>query len=38
MLRGDGNISQGEFVGYPVCPHTVSLVELRGQIVTFSEM
>ena len=38
MLRGDENISRGEVAGSPVCTHTVSLVELHGQIFMFSEM
>ena len=36
MLRGDENISRGTGAGSPVCPHLVSLVELRGQIFMFS--
>ena len=38
MLKGDNNISRGAVMGTSMFPHPVSLVELRGQIVMFSEM
>ena len=38
MLRVDEKISWGEVSVSLVCPHLVSLVELCGQIVMFSEM
>ena len=38
ILRGDKNISRDAVEGSLVCPHPVSLVELRGKIVMFSEM
>ena len=38
MLIGDNNISRGAVAGSLICPHLVSFVKSRGQIVMFSEI